>query len=169
MGTLHGRLAPWSSQDLERIHQAGLKVLEETGVQVESEGILDLLEATDAAVDKHTHVVRFPAGMVQERMSNCPGCWDLAPLVPGEFSVTADCGSNKVWDWDTRGPRPVTPRDLVDAARLAQALTNIDGAGCLVESMIGTLQRSWTGRGRNWVVHRMPGRPRRQTTLTVLD
>ena len=54
---------PWTHNDPARIHQASLRILERTGVQVHHEGVLDILEATDAVVDRDRRVVRFPGGI----------------------------------------------------------------------------------------------------------
>ncbi len=127
-------LRPWDEGELEKIHQASLRVLQRTGVRVASDAILEILEASDAKVDRDSRTVRFPADMVQDRLENSPGCWDRAPAESGEFSVTADAGCPMVWDYDLRRSRPAQPKDLVDLPRLVQALPNIDGAGCLVAS-----------------------------------
>ena len=47
-GRLFGQLNPWTDDDLARIHRASLRILERTGVLVEHDGVLDILEATDA-------------------------------------------------------------------------------------------------------------------------
>ena len=131
-GQLLGQLNPWSHDDLARIHQASLRILEETGVQVEHDGVLDILEATDATVDRDRRVVRFPGGMVEQRMRSAPGSWDRQDGSPSHFSVSADSGTACIWDYRTRRARPVEPHDLVDVPRLVQALGNIDEAGNLI-------------------------------------
>ncbi len=132
MGSLHGLLQPWSPEELERIYQASLVILEKTGVRIESGQMRDILEATDAKVDQGKHVVRFPEGMVRDRVANCPGSWDKRPYTPGKFTVTADAGAERVWDHQAGKHRKCTARDLVDFPRLVQAMPNIDGAGTLV-------------------------------------
>ena len=134
MVDLRGKLNPWNSKDLEKIHQASLSILEKTGVYVGSGAVLEIMEATDARVDRDTGVVRFPSHMVQERLDNSPGSWDRHLGTLSEFSVSADCGSHVVWDYGTGRPRPTTPQDFVDVPRLVQALPNIDEAGNLVFS-----------------------------------
>ena len=131
-GSLWGQLDPWNEKDLERIHQASLQILEKTGVQVENDTILDILDSTGAHVDRDRRVVKFDAARVQERLDKAPGSWDRHAGTPGPFSVSADCGSSFVWDYNTRRPRAVVPRDLIDAPRLVQALEHIDEVGNLV-------------------------------------
>ena len=134
MTTLHGTLRPWSEKELDRIHGASLRLLETTGVCLAGDGVLDVLEATDARVDRASKTVRFPADMVADRLCHSPGCWDRDPGAIGRFRVTADCGSLIIWDHGLRRARPIQPRDLVDVPRLIQALPHIDGAGTLVAS-----------------------------------
>jgi trimethylamine--corrinoid protein Co-methyltransferase len=157
-GRLYGQLNPWTDDDLGRIHRTSLQILERIGVQVQHDDVLEILEATDAKVDRDRRVVRFPADMVEDRMRNAPGSWDrvkkgISPIsrdqpsmdafFPGvgqkldlspfsRFSVSVDSGGEKIWDYRTRRPRSSTPRDLVDVPRLVQAMENIDEAGNLV-------------------------------------
>ena len=134
MKELHGLLRPWSDQEFAEIHKASLSLLANTGVYVASEPVLDILESTDAKVDRDSRTVRFPDHMVQDRLENSPACWDRFSTKPEKFSVTADCGTPMIWDYDLRRARPTKPRDLVDIPRLVQALPHIDGAGTLVTS-----------------------------------
>ena len=135
MSTLRGLLNPWQPEQLEKIHQASLKILETTGVSVGHDGVLDRLAGTDARVDRATQVVRFPAAMVADRLRHAPGSWDRAGRPSGEFSFSADSGANHIWDFVSRRPRPTVARDFTDVPRLVQALPNIDAAGTLVHSM----------------------------------
>ena len=49
-----------SPSDIERIHEATLEVLEETGVHFPSARALDVLEKGGCRVDRATSVARFP-------------------------------------------------------------------------------------------------------------
>ena len=134
MGTLHNMLDPWKPAELEKIHQASLDILECVGVWVDSDDVLNILEGSQAGVDREKKIVKFPAAMVQARMRNAPGSWDRAPGSPVGYSVSADCGAYNVWDYATGCPRPTSVRDYVDAPRLVQSLEYIDAAGNLVYS-----------------------------------
>ena len=76
MGKLLGTLDPWNPEELEKIHQASLDMLESVGVRVDSDDVLSILAGSDARIDRDRKIVKFPAAMVQERMRNAPGCWD---------------------------------------------------------------------------------------------
>jgi trimethylamine--corrinoid protein Co-methyltransferase len=135
MSSLHGILNPWKPEALEKIHQASLQILERTGVWVGHDEALDSLERTAARVDRATKIVRFPAAMVDEIMRHAPGSWDRVGGPAREFSVSADCGAQHIWDYATRRARPVVARDFADVPRLVQALKHIDAAGTLVHAM----------------------------------
>ena len=94
-GRLYGQLNPWTDDDLGRIHRTSLQILERTGVQVQHDEVLEILEATDAKVDRDRRVVRFPADMVEDRMRNASGSWDrvkkgISPISRDQTSVAAD-------------------------------------------------------------------------------
>ena len=53
-----------AQDEVERIHQASLDVLADTGVMFHSQRALDVLEAHGASVDRETTVARIPAATV---------------------------------------------------------------------------------------------------------
>ena len=134
MGKLLDTLDPWEPEELEKIHQASLEVLEKVGVWIDSDEVLAVLEAPGIHIDRDAKTVKFRAAMVVERMRNAPGCWDRASSAQSGFSVSADCGAYNVWDYATRRARPTTIRDFSDVPRLVQSLEHIDSAGNLVYS-----------------------------------
>jgi trimethylamine---corrinoid protein Co-methyltransferase len=134
MGKWHNMLDPWEPAELELIHQASLRILESVGVWVDSSDVLDILEGSEAQVDRDKKVVKFPAAMVQARMRNAPGSWDRTSGSPAEFSVSADCGAYNIWDYATGRARPSAIQDYDDIPRLVQALEHIDAAGNLIYS-----------------------------------
>ena len=134
MGKLLGTLDPWNPEELEKIHQASLDMLESVGVRVDSDDVLSILAGSDARIDRDRKIVKFPAAMVQERMRNAPGCWDRVSGSPTEFSVSVDCGAYNVWDYASRRARPTSIRDYIDVPRLVQSLEHIDSAGNLIYS-----------------------------------
>lgn len=92
MSTLRGVLNPWQPEQLEKIHQASLNILEQTGIWVGHETVLDHLAGTAARVDRKTSIVKFPAAMVQNLMQHAPGSWDRIGAPARDFSVSADSG-----------------------------------------------------------------------------
>ncbi len=134
MTQLLGLLNPWPPEELEKIHQASLDILERTGVWVGDDEVLAALAGTAARVDRGSGIVRFPPAMVQDVMRHAPGSWDRGGA-PAAFSVSADSGASHIWDYATRRPRAVVARDLVDVPRLVQACAQLDAAGTLVHSL----------------------------------
>ncbi|MBT3273261.1 MAG: hypothetical protein HN368_08915, partial [Spirochaetales bacterium] len=132
MSTLHGTLNPWTADELSRIHQASLSVLEKTGAYVDSDRVLDFLEQTEARVDRQAKTVRFPGDLVERQLREAPGSWDRRAVSRGMFSVSADCGSDMIWDHEARGARSCGRSDLIDVPRLVEAMEHIDEAGNLV-------------------------------------
>ena len=57
--------------DLERIHEAALEVLAETGCMLHSEMALDVLEEHGATVDRETTAARIPRDAVEQALSTC--------------------------------------------------------------------------------------------------
>ncbi len=58
--------------DVERIHEAALDVLAETGAMFHSDRALDVLEAHGATVDRETTVARIPASAVERGARDPP-------------------------------------------------------------------------------------------------
>jgi len=58
--------------DLDQIHAATLDVLQSTGIYVDHDEALSILEKGGCWVNKKTKVVRFPQHLVNEAMVQCP-------------------------------------------------------------------------------------------------
>jgi len=122
-----------SSSELERIHEATLEVLEETGVRFPSTRALDVLEEGGCAVDRATQVVKMPRAVVAEAVAQVPSEYLLAGRDP-ECDMTIDrahCylsndGSGVfVHDHRTGEKRPSTKADAAASARFVDALPNV--------------------------------------------
>lgn len=69
-----------TASDIERINEESLRVLWETGVQVDDAGIVALLQENGCSVVDDTRVVRFPREVVQGALKQCPRKVKLASL-----------------------------------------------------------------------------------------
>ena len=78
-----------AQDEVERIHQASLDVLAETGVMFHSQRALDVLEAHGSAVDRETTVARIPAHTVAEALTTLPAGFILGGRTP-EFDLPID-------------------------------------------------------------------------------
>ncbi|MEH0019029.1 MAG: trimethylamine methyltransferase family protein [Desulfobacter sp.] len=137
----------FSPSQLDTIHHSVLKVLEHTGIKVESHEAAGLFESAGAAVENHGSyaLVRLPAPLVQECLSAAPDTtvyygrdpdrdYTMAPGQVG-FSTFGECV--QVIDPDTRDIRPSTHKDLRDATRLCDFLDEIN----VVERAVGSLDK----------------------------
>mgnify|MGYP001247761458 CR=1 FL=1 len=61
-----------SSDQVEAIHQASLRILKELGIAFLDEESLDILQAHGAEVDRSTQMVRFAPELIEEHLSKAP-------------------------------------------------------------------------------------------------
>ncbi|MCK4354369.1 MAG: trimethylamine methyltransferase family protein, partial [Dehalococcoidia bacterium] len=66
------RISFLSQDELEAIHSASLRVLENTGVKVESKKALDILKQAGAKVDYEKNHATIPGDLVEEALRRAP-------------------------------------------------------------------------------------------------
>lgn len=122
-----------SEEDIRQIHEAALEVMEEVGVALPSHRALDILEGAGAPVDRERMVAKLPRGLVEKALAAAPRRFILAGRDPqndldldGRHSYlsTDGCGV-ETYDLETGQRRLSTKQDIVDSARLADALPAI--------------------------------------------
>jgi len=80
-----------SSQDLRKVHQAALEILERIGMLVEHAGCRAMLEGEGARVDHTAHRVRFPAELVEAKLQLIPKRMEYHGRTPEfDFACTPD-------------------------------------------------------------------------------
>ncbi|HHY39562.1 MAG TPA: hypothetical protein GX507_11665 [Clostridia bacterium] len=116
-------------EEVIRIHESALKVLEKTGVFVDCDEAIDLLGAAGAQVNRGTKIVRFPKNLVEQALAACPCEFSLFnregdeeyPL--DDAALYFDPGSCGVNVLDASGQvRSSTGQDLTRIAKLCDAL-----------------------------------------------
>jgi len=123
-----------NNDELEQIHSATLEVLFRTGIFVEDEEALEIFHGAGARVDKKTKVVKLPAHLVEDAIRWAPSSFVACGRSPENDVVL---GSNRVTftnfgegivikDIHTGELRETTKKDAREAARLIDALDNID-------------------------------------------
>jgi trimethylamine--corrinoid protein Co-methyltransferase len=125
------RLKLLSSEDIEKIHGASLKVLDKTGVMVKNEGARSLLEKAGCKIDDQR--VRFPGSLVEEALESVPPSFDLASregdekAVVGGDNVIYNPGSAAIYflDLESGEMRRALSDDLVKLVRLVDGLEHI--------------------------------------------
>jgi len=118
-----------NSEQLERIHQASLKVLEEIGIEVLHDGARVILKKAGAIVDEETQRVRFPRDLVESKIGLAPKSFILHARNPennvviGENAVAfgSVASAPNVADRDG-GRRPGNHKDYQNLLRLGQTL-----------------------------------------------
>ncbi|TET86494.1 MAG: hypothetical protein E3J34_03810, partial [Dehalococcoidia bacterium] len=120
-----------TEEQLEAIHRGILDVLWETGVRMEHERGLQLLEKNGCKVDYDEMRVRFPPGLVEECIRRCPSSFRVKAREPKDDLII---GGNTVYfvgspgmqtvDLDTWEPRDATRQEYHDAVTVLDALPN---------------------------------------------
>jgi trimethylamine--corrinoid protein Co-methyltransferase len=123
-------------EQVEAIHGASMRILEDIGIEFLSAEALDLLEANGAQVDRGRSLVRFDRDMILALVARAPARVRLTPRDPTRaitlggnhvnFSLVA--GPPNVHDAE-RGRRDGNFRDYCDLLRLAQSLNVVHCIG----------------------------------------
>ena len=122
-----------SDDQIEDVYLAALQVLEQTGTRVYHAEGLSLLRKAGCRVSDG-NLVRIPSGLVKASLATCPERVTIAGRDRSKritleynqsyFGTGSDCPF--VLDPYTDERRPYTFRDIYNAAKIAEALPNID-------------------------------------------
>jgi trimethylamine--corrinoid protein Co-methyltransferase len=132
-GLTGGQYKPLTAEQVRRLHQAALEILERTGVQVEEPEALRLFQEAGAVVDREAARVRIPRALVEDAVDWAPSRvvlagrdpkWDLE-LEGARVHVGTGGAALNVLDLETGQPRPAVLRDVAELARLVDALDNV--------------------------------------------
>ena len=153
MGKLIEPIRYLNQDEMNRIHQAALRILDEVGMQVDSREALEYLQAFGCRVDFDRRRVKFPGDLVQatvDRMRQANADPNRIPRrmsvrysqiyfstmphhIHTDFSGSAGGFNINILDLDGQR-RPATMQDVRAAIRLADALGNIDFMGLPVSA-----------------------------------
>ncbi len=129
----HRRVRFLTDEELDRLRDATLQVLEDVGVRFPDEASLRILGDHGAVVDRETRVVRFPRDLVLRALASAPRGFTMAardpafdlPIGDGATYFTTDgCGVATI-DWETREERPSRKDDVATMARICDRLGSI--------------------------------------------
>ena len=127
------RLEILSPQDVQRIHEATLEIIEKTGVRFPSRKALQIWESHGASVDWDSMVVKVPPHVIEEALKHAPPAYDLAARDASQdlpmdgnhvFLGTDGCGV-EVLDLHSGEKRRSCLQDVADIARVADYLEEI--------------------------------------------
>ncbi|MCF7890022.1 trimethylamine methyltransferase family protein [Candidatus Bipolaricaulota bacterium] len=133
-GTKGGQLSLVSPEQVETIHRAAMRILEEKGIKVEDPKSRQILDENGCRVDPDNHVVKIPPDIVSDSLDKAPSSFKMgARNSDNEFELdyeksffTAGTGTTSVLDLDREERRKATRDDLSDAVKLGDQLSNID-------------------------------------------
>jgi trimethylamine--corrinoid protein Co-methyltransferase len=126
---------PLSAEDIATIHQAALRILENTGMKYEAglEAAIDMLESRGVTVDKERSRIFFKPDLVMSQIDLAPeqvilysrdGNNDL-DLTRHRVYLGTGGAAVRILDLENGRARPTTLRDLFQLGRLVDALDNI--------------------------------------------
>lgn len=124
----------FTNDELYEIHLATLEVLEKTGIFVEDEEAIEILDGGGAVVDPKTKVVKFPPYLVEDAIRSAPSKFIAAGRIPesdivlesNRVSFTNFGEGIMIVDPYTGEHRETTKADIENAAKIIDYLDNID-------------------------------------------
>lgn len=129
-----GQLRFLSPEEILRIHQTSLKILEEGGVKVPLSEAMEVYRKGGARIGQDGQSVKIPAKMVEEALKTAPrrillcGRDPANDLILEDRKVYAGTGGGELHtlDLETQKLRMATLKDVADLARLVDGLKYID-------------------------------------------
>jgi trimethylamine--corrinoid protein Co-methyltransferase len=137
-------------EDVERIHEASLRILDEVGVRLEHDGVAARALAAGARAGHGAYEVRLPPEMVREHLALAPRTVELAAR-DGTTTVLASGSESVFWTapvlylWTGTERRPVTSEDLATIARLGDGLEAVQGVMGVAMADVPPLHRDFVG------------------------
>lgn len=127
------RIQYFSDEELDKLQQATLDILEHIGVKFMTEKALDVFSSHGASVDKQTGIVKIKPDLVFEAMKTVPRYFTMAARIPeydlhledGTTYFTTDGCGVEVVDLGTDKPRKSTKADVGMMARIADYLPSV--------------------------------------------
>jgi trimethylamine--corrinoid protein Co-methyltransferase len=122
-----------SAEEVQKIHEASLRVIETVGVKFPSARALDIWESHGAGVDTGSMVVKAPGRLIEEALRMAPPVYTLAarnpaldlPLDGNHVYVGTDGCGIEVVDIRTGERRRSVLQDVADIARVADFLEEV--------------------------------------------
>src|SRR5512143_3858089 len=120
-------------EEVRKIHDATLWIIEKVGVRFPSERSLDISEQHGAQVDRESKIVKAKPELIEAALKTCPPVYPLAARDPQQdlsldgnhvYVGTDGCGV-EVIDIETGQRRTSRLQDVADIARIADATEEI--------------------------------------------
>jgi trimethylamine--corrinoid protein Co-methyltransferase len=122
-----------TTEEIKKIHEATLWIIEHVGVRFPSQRALEIWQANGATVDREKKIVRVKGDVIEEALKKCPPAYSLAARDPQQdlpldgnhvFLGTDGCGV-EVIDIHTGQKRTSCLSDVRDIARVADATEEV--------------------------------------------
>ena len=126
-----------SSEDMQRVHNASLEILERTGIRLDHQKAREMLQEAGARVDHETKTVKFPPELVEKSLNSRPRTVIYAGRDPSydytlkagvEVRARATAMGTLYMNLKTGEYRKAKISDLKEWAILVDALSNIHTA-----------------------------------------
>ncbi len=127
------KLEVLTTEEVKKIHEATLWIIEHVGVRFPSQRALEIWEANGAQVDREKKIVRVKGDLIEEALKKCPPAYPLAARDPGQdlqldgnhvYLGTDGCGV-EVIDLQTGQKRTSCLRDVQEIVRVADATEEV--------------------------------------------
>ncbi len=127
------RLEILTPQEVKKIHDATLHIIENVGIRFPSKRALEIWEAHGATVDRETKIVKVKPHIIEEALKKAPPVYSLAARDPQQdlpldgnhvFVGTDGCGV-EVIDIQTGERRTSQLSDVRDISRIADATEEV--------------------------------------------
>ena len=122
-----------TTEEIQKIHEATLWIIENVGVRFPSQRAMEIWEAHGATVDREKKIVRVKGEVIEEALKKCPPAYPLAARDPEQdlsldgnhvYLGTDGCGV-EVIDLQTAQKRTSCLRDVEEIARVADATEEV--------------------------------------------
>lgn len=138
---MQSQLRVLSDEERARVHQASLRVLDVTGVRVDSEQARQALAAAGARIDDADRRVRFPPDLIESSLRRAPKDFRLGgrrpdwsiPMNGGQCVLGADGSGVHVLDPVARRWRPGTRDDWLSATLLLDTIDEVGVYWCMLD------------------------------------
>ncbi len=123
-----------TEDQVKKVHEQALYVLESMGMEFSYDPALDILEDAGCEVDRETQKVKFPPELVEKCLKSAPSSFDLydregnyyCTFGDGKTRFNPGSSSSNVLDSDGITSRLSNVKDLKRLTRVAQSLPHID-------------------------------------------
>ncbi len=148
-------LALLSDDDVKNIHQAALQILEQVGLWLPNQEVLEILEGAGGTIDHEKQVAKYPAAMVEKAIQQFPGRFTWHARNPdntievGDGTTYFSMPDSALNIIDHNGKRrPGVIKDGEEICRLCDALPNmaVASTGINPPDMPGKMLEAWHTR-----------------------